>query len=52
MRRIFASIICLFALALPYRARTLFTEFLGWVWQSGYFVTFKLTRFIIKNLEK
>ncbi len=52
MKRFFLFFLLLFALLLPWRARVLFTEGLGWVLQGLYGVYFALMRLLLKNLER
>lgn len=52
MKAALASLVCSFALLLPYRARMLFCEALGWLFQIAWYVIFRISRFILKSLEK
>jgi len=52
MKRVFALIICLIGVILPWRLRIIFTELLGWIIQAVYFVFYSILKFIIVNFEK
>ena len=51
MKRLVALALCGFALLLPSRGRVLFSEFLGWLYQLGYWVVFRLARFLVRSLR-
>ncbi len=51
MRRLFVLTICVAALALPMRLRVWLSEVLGWVLQLGYWVAWRVTRFMVKQLS-
>jgi len=51
MRRLFVLAICFAALLLPMRLRVWLSEVLGWILQLGYWIAFKVTRFMVRQLE-
>ncbi len=51
MRKLFVLTICVFALALPMRLRVMLSEAIGWVLQFGYWIAYKVTRFMVKQLS-
>jgi hypothetical protein len=52
MKVLLATLLCSVALLMPYRARMVFCEALGWVFQAAYYVMFRMSRFILRSLEK
>ncbi|MBP7795740.1 MAG: hypothetical protein KA059_03060 [Elusimicrobiales bacterium] len=52
VRKTIAFFICLFGVLLPFRARIIFSETLGWFVQVFYMGYVYTIRFIIKELKK
>jgi len=52
MKRIFAFIICLIGVILPWRLRIIFAELLGWILQAIYFIFYSILKCIITNLKE
>ena len=51
MRKLFVLLVCVFALGLPMRLRVLLAEAIGWSLQLGYWVAYRATRFMMKQLQ-
>lgn len=52
MKNIGAFILCVIALALPWRLRVMFANALAWIAQGVNFAIFSILRFMLKNLKK
>lgn len=50
MKRILGFLICLIGVLLPWRARVIFSELLGWIAQAMTGAYFLLVKFIVKSL--
>ncbi len=51
MTRLVVLVVCALAILLPMRFRILLSEALGWMLQLGYWVAFRVTRFILRQLQ-
>jgi len=51
MSRVLVLTVCLLAVLLPMRLRILLCEGLGWMLQLGYWTAFRVTRFILRQLQ-
>jgi lauroyl/myristoyl acyltransferase len=51
MTRLLVLLVCLLAVLLPMRFRILLSEGLGWMLQIGYWIAFRVTRFILRQLQ-
>lgn len=50
--RALGLIICLFSLILPWKARVLFSEILGWITQFIYYTYFGILNYLIREIKK
>ncbi|MCK9594779.1 MAG: hypothetical protein PHH68_07375 [Candidatus Omnitrophica bacterium] len=51
MKRMLGLLICFIGVLLPWRARVIFSELLGWIAQAMTGAYFLLAKFIIKSLS-
>jgi len=51
MKKVFGFILCAIAVILPWRARIIFSELLGWLAQLFYFSYYFLVKVILSNLS-
>lgn len=52
LSRAYILLVCCFALLLPFRARILFAEAVGWTMQFVYFTYYGTLNYILKELRK
>jgi hypothetical protein len=52
LSRAYILLVCCFALLLPFRARILFAEAVGWIMQFVYFTYYGTLNYILKELRK
>ncbi|MEZ4268639.1 MAG: hypothetical protein R3F39_19960 [Myxococcota bacterium] len=52
LSRAYILLVCCFALLLPFRARILFAEAVGWAMQFVYFTYYGTLNYILKELKK
>lgn len=52
MKRIAAFILCVIALALPWRLRVMFANALAWIAQGVNFAIYSILRYMLKRLGK
>ncbi len=52
LSRAYILLVCCFALLLPFRARILFAEAVGWAMQFVYFTYYGTLNYILKELRK
>lgn len=50
--RIIGLAICLFSLLLPWRARVVFSEILGWITQFVYLTYFGILNYILREINE
>ncbi len=51
MSRLLVLALCLLAVLLPMRLRIWLCEGLGWLLQLGYWIAFRVTRFMLRQLQ-
>jgi hypothetical protein len=52
MGHLIGLVICTMGALLPWRARVLYSEFLGWITQFIYFTYYGILNFILKELRE